>query len=103
MTQPQLTQLPDDLPVPEDDGACAHMPGMRLPALLLPTTDGQRIDLAACSGRTIVYAYPRSGQPGQPLPTDWDAIPGARGIRLKHAGSVIITPRCVRSAPPSSA
>jgi peroxiredoxin len=30
-------------------------------------------------GRTVVYAYPRTGRPGQPLPTGWDAIPGARG------------------------
>lgn len=27
----------------------------------------------------MVYAYPRTGRPGQPLPTGWDAIPGARG------------------------
>jgi peroxiredoxin len=86
MTQPQFTQLPDDLPVPEDDGACAHLPGMRLPTLLLPATDGQRIDLAARSGRTIIYAYPRTGQPGQPLPTDWDAIPGARGCTPEACG-----------------
>lgn len=43
MTQPQYTQLPDDLPVPEDGGACAHLPGMRLPPLLLPATDGQPV------------------------------------------------------------
>jgi peroxiredoxin len=86
MTQPQLTELPDDLPVPVDDGVCAHMPGMRLPPLLLPATDGQRIDVAVRSGRTIVYTYPRTGQPGQPLPTDWDAIPGARGCTPEACG-----------------
>jgi peroxiredoxin len=79
MTLADFTQLPDNLPAPEDDGACAHMLGMRIPALLLGGTDGHMIDLAARSGRTIVYAYPRTGQPGQALPTDWDAIPGARG------------------------
>ena len=30
-------------------------------------------------GRTVVYAYPRTGQPGAALPTGWDDIPGARG------------------------
>jgi peroxiredoxin len=27
----------------------------------------------------VVYIYPRTGVPGQALPTGWDAIPGARG------------------------
>jgi peroxiredoxin len=30
-------------------------------------------------GRTVVYAYPRTGVPGQEMPDGWDAIPGARG------------------------
>jgi peroxiredoxin len=74
-----LLDLPADLPVPVDDGACDHLPGMRLPALALPATDGNMVDLSALSGRTIVYAYPRTGRPDQPLPTGWDKIPGARG------------------------
>jgi peroxiredoxin len=75
----QFQSLPADLPVPEDDGACDHLPGLRLPELTLAATDGQLVDLAARRGRTVVYAYPRTGQPGEPLPTGWDAIPGARG------------------------
>jgi peroxiredoxin len=74
-----LLDLPTDLPVPVDDGACDHLPGMWLPALALPATDGNMVDLSALSGRTIVYAYPRTGRPDQPLPTGWDKIPGARG------------------------
>ncbi len=66
-------------PAPEDDGATRHLPGMRMPALQLEATDGSRVDLSALPGRTIVYAYPRTGRPGQALPTGWDAIPGARG------------------------
>ena len=27
----------------------------------------------------MIYLYPRTGRPGQDLPTGWDAIPGARG------------------------
>ncbi len=72
-------QLPDDLPVPEDDGACDHLPGMRLPSVPLQATDGRMVDLATLPGRTVVYAYPRTGRPDHPLPDGWDAIPGARG------------------------
>lgn len=72
-------RLPDDLPVPEDDGACAHLVGMTLPHLTLPATDGTPVDLAARTGRTVVYCYPRTGRPGESSPAGWDAIPGARG------------------------
>jgi len=30
-------------------------------------------------GRTVAYAYPRTGQPGVENPEGWDMIPGARG------------------------
>ncbi len=72
--------LPDDLPVPEDDGAAAHLPGLALPHLSLPATDGSLVDLAALPGRSVVYAYPRTAEPERPpLVPDWNAIPGARG------------------------
>jgi peroxiredoxin len=45
----------------------------------LPATDGRIVDLAALRGRSIVYAYPRTGQPGIENPAGWDLIPGARG------------------------
>ncbi|CAM3748485.1 peroxiredoxin [Deinococcus frigens] len=64
---------------PQDDGACDHLPGLRLPVLILPATGGPPMDLSALPGLTVLYAYPRTGQPDQPLPTDWDIIPGARG------------------------
>jgi peroxiredoxin len=71
--------LPDALPVPQDDGGARHLTGMRLPSLPLTATDGAQVDLSKLSGRTVVYIYPRTGVPGQPLPEGWDAIPGARG------------------------
>jgi peroxiredoxin len=73
------TILPADLPVPLDDGAARHLPGMRLPDLALRATDGTSVNLAKLKGRTVVYLYPRTGRPGQALPEGWDAIPGARG------------------------
>jgi len=72
-------ELPPDLPVPVDDGAAAHLAGRTLPALTLPATNGSLIDLATLKGRTVIYAYPRTGRPGQPPPDGWDAIAGARG------------------------
>ncbi len=72
--------MPPDLPVPVDDGACRHLLGLKMPSIALPATDGRTIDLGALSAaRTVIYVYPRTGVPGQPLPTGWDAIPGARG------------------------
>ncbi|HET8616966.1 MAG TPA: peroxiredoxin [Actinomycetales bacterium] len=72
--------LPPGLPRPVDDGGAAHLPGATLPHVALTDTDGQHVDLAALAGRSVVYAYPRTGRPGQaPLVDDWDAIPGARG------------------------
>jgi peroxiredoxin len=73
------TVLPTELPIPQDDGAAAHLAGRRLPALALTATDGSRVDLSSLAGRTVVYIYPRTGVPGQPLPEGWDQIPGARG------------------------
>ena len=74
-----LLELPADLPVPEDDGACAHLEGMTVPAISLESTSGSLVKLAETRGRTVVYCYPRMGQPDQPVPKNWDAIPGARG------------------------
>jgi peroxiredoxin len=75
-----LTELPAGLPVPLDDGRAVHLNGLRLPRLALQATTGEQIDLSAISGRAVVFAYPRTGQPGQPpLTPDWDLIPGARG------------------------
>jgi peroxiredoxin/DNA-binding transcriptional MerR regulator len=84
---PDLLALPPDLPAPADDGAAAHLPGVRLPALLFDGTDGRRIDLAAQGdGRTVVYLYPLTGRPGTDLPAGWNAIPGARGCTAQACG-----------------
>src|ERR1700730_66160 len=78
--------LPQNLPAPQDDGAATHLPGMRMPDLALAGTDGNQINLSKLTGRTVVYAYPRTGVPGSPLPTGWDAIPGARGCTPQSCG-----------------
>ncbi|MFP4360967.1 MAG: peroxiredoxin [Alphaproteobacteria bacterium] len=84
-----------ELPAPADDGAGDHLEGAVLPALGLPATDGRRVDLAALAGLSVVYAYPMTGRPDQPLPEGWDAIPGARGCTPEarafrdHAGELV--------------
>jgi len=78
--------LPEDLPVPQDDGAACHLTGMKLADIALAATDGALVNLSSLAGRTIVYVYPRTGRPGQALPTGWDAIPGARGCTPQSCG-----------------
>jgi peroxiredoxin len=72
-------ELPEELPVPTDDGASDHLPGMRLPSVSLASTAGEPIDLSTLLGKTVVYCYPMTGRPGRDLPQGWDEIPGARG------------------------
>jgi peroxiredoxin len=76
-----LHQLPDDLPVPEDDGATDHLPGAVLPSVSLMATSGGPVNLAAFGTKSalVLYVYPQTGIPGRPVPQGWDRIPGARG------------------------
>jgi peroxiredoxin len=74
--------LPADLPVPQDDGAADHLTGMKLPALELPSSDGP-VDVQDFD---VLYVYPRTGRPGQPMLPGWDATPGARGCTPQSCG-----------------
>jgi peroxiredoxin len=67
------------IPVPVDDGATGHLRGARVASVPLRATSGQAVDLSTLRGRTLVYAYPRTGRPGIENPDGWDMIPGARG------------------------
>jgi len=75
-----LAELPDDLPVPVDDGACDHLCGLKLPGITLASTDSAQVDVSKLCGRTVIYAYPRTGRPDEGVFYEgWEAIPGARG------------------------
>ncbi|MER6734505.1 MerR family transcriptional regulator [Streptomyces puniciscabiei] len=79
--------LPADLPVPEDDGAADHLPGMTVPGLALLDTAGRTVHLDAFGPRrTVVYVYPLTGRPGTDLPEGWNSIPGARGCTPESCG-----------------
>ena len=68
--------LPSNLPVPVDDGGARHLVGRRLPTVALGST-GAPMDLT--SSRVVIYCYPMTGRPDEPLPDGWNDIPGARG------------------------
>jgi peroxiredoxin len=81
MNQKNLLEVDwSKIPAPSDDGAANQLTGMRIPSLSLLGTDDTSVDLSMLLGRTVVFAYPRTGEPGKiSLVDDWDMIPGARG------------------------
>jgi peroxiredoxin len=79
-------ELPQDLPVPVDDGAADHLEGMDVPQIELESSVGP-VDLAEFGAeRAVLYVYPRTGRPGREVPAEWDAIPGARGCTPQSCG-----------------
>jgi peroxiredoxin len=81
MAQPNLHEVDwSKIPPPVDDGGAAHLAGMTIPPVSLLATDDTRVTLSTLKGRTVLFAYPRTGEPGKiALVDDWDMIPGARG------------------------
>ena len=94
---------PSDLPVPVDDGACQHLEGREFPAnirlIVTPPTapkDGgysgmkNALSISELSKKSIVlvFIYPRTGVPGESVPEEWDAIPGARGCTPQNCAYV---------------
>lgn len=66
-----LSDLPEGLPIPVDDGACNHLIEASLPSICLPSTQGRQIDLSGIPGCIVLYCYPMTGQPEVPLPNGW--------------------------------
>lgn len=54
-------------------------PGLSLPSVSLPGTDGTEIILATLPGLSLVIVYPWTGRPGAANPPNWDDIQGAHG------------------------
>jgi peroxiredoxin len=76
----------EELPRPHDDGAAAHLPGLQLPAIELPSTDGGRVALSELLTRTVVFVHPSIGGIDDALLEEWTAIPGARGCTPEACG-----------------
>jgi peroxiredoxin len=81
-----LSRLPPGLPVPVDDGACDHLPGMPVPPIPLRSTAGRWVRISELPARTVVYCYPRTGEPDRGPPPGWNDIPGARGCTPQTCG-----------------
>ena len=79
--QPNLLEVDwSKIPAPQDDGAARHLTGLAVPDVPLIDSNGARVSLAKIPGRVVLFAYPRTGVPGQISPVEgWDMIPGARG------------------------
>ena len=73
--QSDIYRLPSNLPVPENDGAAAHLRGMEIPDLTLESS----LEPAKLRDFGVLYIYPRTGRPGRDPAPGWDQIPGARG------------------------
>ena len=75
-----LSVLPSNLPVPEDDGSCKHLLNQLIPEISLPNQEGNCLKLnRKDTFRIVLYCYPMTGHPNKPLPDNWENIPGARG------------------------
>jgi peroxiredoxin len=81
-----IHSIPEDLPVPEDDGAADHLLDAVVPAIALKATTGETVRLDQPGQRTILFCYPRTGRPDEELPPGWNAIPGARGCTPEACG-----------------
>jgi len=79
--QPNLLDVDwSKIPAPPDDGGTRHLTGMSVPDLSLGDSNGGKVSLGKLAGRVVVFAYPRTGVPGEISPVEgWDMIPGARG------------------------
>lgn len=73
------THQAESVPVPVDDGACDHLPGLAIPALVLGSSQGP-LDLAELAAeRLVLYIYPGTTKPGQPILPGLNEIPGGLG------------------------
>jgi peroxiredoxin len=74
-----LLSIPSDLPVPIDDGACAHLEGQKLPQIELLSMIDVLVNPSQILGWLVIFCYPMTGRPGRALPKGWINVPGAAG------------------------
>ena len=80
-----LYSLPPNLPIPVNDGACDHLAGSSWPSVLLRSTRGTYVSLAAVKAVwLVVYCYPQTGLRDKDLREAW-----LHGMPfLAHAGAL---------------
>jgi peroxiredoxin len=87
----EYNYLPEGLPTPTDDGACAHLYGMELPSVELQSSQQQLVDPSKAKSKFVVtFCYPMTGSPTNELLWDnadeWNSIPGACGCTPQACG-----------------
>lgn len=84
-TDTDLYKLPEGLPPVEDDGRAAHLQGLRIPRIILPSTLGRMVDVGKeAEHLSVFFFYPATVAPGIPIPGEWSEIPGARGCTIQN-------------------
>ncbi|MGB1235491.1 MAG: peroxiredoxin [Planktomarina sp.] len=63
-----------------------NLVGQKLPNLSLKATDGRDVQLNTLSGRTVLFAYPRTSPKDGSTVIGWDQIPGAKGCTAQNCG-----------------
>lgn len=90
MNDPRI--LPPDLPAPPDDGACRHLPGLRMPTLALPATTGGTVAVGCSSSAWMVlYCFPRASEANAPPPPGWGTGFLARAAAPRKPATSAIT------------
>tara|TARA_Y100001970_G_C13944762_1_gene705040 strand:+ start:217 stop:783 length:567 start_codon:yes stop_codon:yes gene_type:complete len=85
MNKENIYSLPNDIPIPKDDGMCKHLEGMEIPDISLLTSNGDFIKVKRNeSFRIVFYCYPMTGRPDRNLPENWNNIPGASGCTIQN-------------------
>ena len=99
-----LMRLPDDLPIPADDGGADHLLESRLPAVALQATTGENVDLSESTAAWLVlFVYPMTGRPDlEPTPSPQGRRTGlapetTRGMRVSTRGLASLDPGPVLS------
>jgi hypothetical protein len=50
-----LYNLPNNLPIPEDDGVCDPLLGSSLPSVELESTSSEMVDLSCVGGVVVIF------------------------------------------------
>lgn len=83
-----VNDLPDNLPIPTDDGKTRHLLGQEIPNIRLISTVGQIELWKTFQTPTVLFIYPKAGSPLEANTNQelWDSIPGARGCTPQSCG-----------------
>lgn len=57
-----------------------------IPSIPFISTNGKIVNLAELSGITVLFIYPRTGNPSVPAPAELESIPGAKGCTPQACG-----------------